>query len=566
MASYDAMMPERARSTQHLLDAGLVGILFWTIEGGITDANDTLLDMLGYSRADLEAGRIDWIEMTPADIRDRDRQPVAELYRTGRHLPFEKEYLRKDGSRIPVLVASAFNEGSRTEGVGFVVDITAQKRAERQARDRSAEIIAIFESMTDAFFAVDNDWKFTYVNSQAERLMQRKRDDLLGNVLWDEFPATSDSIFGREYRRALAENVSVRFEAYYPPLDGWFEVQALPGSGGIGLSVYFREVSARRAAEQEREAALGTIQETQERLQLALASGKMGTWDADLVAGTLTLSPEIPPLYGRPATEQTILLDEWIDWLHPDERERIPSAFAAALRDENEYDVRFRTLWPDGISFRWVATRALITRDAAGNAIRAVGYTRDVTEETEREAERDALLTRQRQFMRDMVFSLTEGKFRLCLSETELPPPGIAATEIVDLTIPSLRVLRKKLNAVTEEMRFAKERAQDIETAVGEASMNAVTHGGGGTGWVAVDPDRGVVQIWVRDSGAGISEEALPHVLEKGISSIGTLGHGFWLMMQTCDRIFLFSSPKGTTVVLEQEREPREPTWLQSFA
>jgi serine/threonine-protein kinase RsbT len=97
--------------------------------------------------------------------------------------------------------------------------------------------------------------------------------------------------------------------------------------------------------------------------------------------------------------------------------------------------------------------------------------------------------------------------------------------------------------------------------------MNAVVHAGGGQGSVYADPARGVVQVWVRDAGKGISEEALHRaILEKGFSSAGSLGHGFWMMLKTADRIYLLTGPEGTTVVLEQERTSPEPDWMRHEA
>ena len=192
-------------------------------------------------------------------------------------------------------------------------------------------------------------------------------------------------------------------------------------------------------------------------------------------------------------------------------------------------------------------------------------YFRNVSERKNAEHERESMLARQRQFMRDVVFSLTEGKFTLCLTDTDLPELLDPAAEMVPLTVPTLRVLRKRLKSVTQSLNFSPERAQDIETGVGEAAMNAATHGGGGEGWVCADANRGIVQVRVHDNGGGISEEALPRVLEKGVSTAGTLGHGFYLMLHTCDRLYLLTGPGGTTVVLEMDRQSPEPAWLKSF-
>lgn len=170
---------------------------------------------------------------------------------------------------------------------------------------------------------------------------------------------------------------------------------------------------------------------------------------------------------------------------------------------------------------------------------------------------------RQRRFLRDMVSSMTEGKFHLCLGETDLPAPLSRTSEEVELGVRSMRVLRLRVKGMTEALCFDKERAQDIETGVGEAAMNAATHGGGGVGWVCADQDRGMVQVWIIDTGQGITDEALPRVLEKGVSTAGTLGHGFWLMLRTCDRVHLLTGPFGTTVVLEVDRTPPAPIWLQ---
>jgi two-component system cell cycle sensor histidine kinase/response regulator CckA len=114
------------------------------------------------------------------------------------------------------------------------------------ARKRSTNIL---ESITDAFFAVDHEWRFSYLNHQAEELLQRTGDALLGQILWDEFPVAIGSTFYREYHRAVAEQVSVTFEAFYAPLNTWFEVHAYPSEEG--LSVYFQDITDRKRSEQK---------------------------------------------------------------------------------------------------------------------------------------------------------------------------------------------------------------------------------------------------------------------------------------------------------------------------
>ncbi|MEP0917018.1 PAS domain S-box protein [Leptolyngbya sp. DQ-M1] len=121
------------------------------------------------------------------------------------------------------------------------IQLLAQEQAAR------SQITDILESITDAFFALDHNWRFTYLNRQAELLLQRKREALLGKVLWDEFPEAIGSTFYREYQRAVVEQVSVHFEAFYPPLNHWSEVYAYPAKDG--LSVYFRNINQRKEVE-----------------------------------------------------------------------------------------------------------------------------------------------------------------------------------------------------------------------------------------------------------------------------------------------------------------------------
>jgi PAS domain S-box-containing protein len=127
-------LQEREAKIRRLVDSNIVGIVFWDVEGRIIDANQAFLDMVGYAREDLVSGRLRWTELTPAEWRDADEQIIAELKAVGTLHPREKEYFRKDGTRVPVLVARALFEWKPDEGVSFVIDMTDRKRAEEKLR------------------------------------------------------------------------------------------------------------------------------------------------------------------------------------------------------------------------------------------------------------------------------------------------------------------------------------------------------------------------------------------------------------------------------------------------
>ena len=128
-------LEEREKKIQRLVDANIIGIIFWEVEGRIIEANDAFLRMTGYDRDDLVSGRLHRWTLTPPEWRDRDVRTVAELKRIGTAQPFEKEYVRKDGSRVPVLIGGAMLEEGAGQGVGFVLDLTERKRAEAEARE-----------------------------------------------------------------------------------------------------------------------------------------------------------------------------------------------------------------------------------------------------------------------------------------------------------------------------------------------------------------------------------------------------------------------------------------------
>jgi PAS domain S-box-containing protein len=146
--------------------------------------------------------------------------------------------------------------------------MTASRRAE-------ARVSQVLESMTNAFFLLDRQWRFSYVNRHAERLLGRSREELVGGNIWELFPYALDSEFERHYRRAMDTGRQVTFEAYYPPpLDAWYEVQAWPDPDG--LSVYFLDITARRTAQQQTEQAARRAE-----LLAAVTSELTGTLDGE---------------------------------------------------------------------------------------------------------------------------------------------------------------------------------------------------------------------------------------------------------------------------------------------
>jgi len=141
-------LEEREAKIRRLVDANIMGIYIWNLQGEILEANEAFLHILRYSRSDVVSGGLRWTDLTPAEWRGRDAQAQAELRATGTIQPFKKEYFRKDGSRVPVLLGCATFEGTGNEGVAFVLDLSEQKRAEDALHQAQAELARVSRMTT----------------------------------------------------------------------------------------------------------------------------------------------------------------------------------------------------------------------------------------------------------------------------------------------------------------------------------------------------------------------------------------------------------------------------------
>jgi PAS domain S-box-containing protein len=173
---------ESEAKIRRLVDANIIGIIIWDFEGRIIEANDAFLRMVDYDREDLVSGRIRWKDLTPVEWREWDERAVAELRSIGTFQPFEKEYFRKDGTRVPVLVGGTVFEESGSEGVAFVLDLTERKCGEEALRDSEAKFREYAETASDWFWEIGPDYKVTLLTENA---FGSYPADRIGTAAWD---------------------------------------------------------------------------------------------------------------------------------------------------------------------------------------------------------------------------------------------------------------------------------------------------------------------------------------------------------------------------------------------
>jgi PAS domain S-box-containing protein len=229
---------------QLAIDAAGIGTFDWDLTTGQLSWDTRLIEMFGYDAASFEQT----IEAFNARLHPDDLPRVTEALQNAIASQGELDthyriMLPGGDTRWVSARGKAFGapEGPAARVIGVAYDVTAELASE-------ARVTRLLEAMPAGFYSLDAQWRFLHVNAQAERLLGLSRDELLGRVIWDAFPAAVNGIFEESYRRAVATGEPVAFDAHYPaPLNGWYELRAWPTPDG--LSVYFIEVTERRQAQ-----------------------------------------------------------------------------------------------------------------------------------------------------------------------------------------------------------------------------------------------------------------------------------------------------------------------------
>lgn len=184
--------------------------------------------------------------------QERMRAVVLACWREGTSFDVEAQIVTARGRRVWVRVICEPEwdaQGKVRRIQGACQDISESKRAAEQAGLMAEQLTTTLESLTDAFFTLDRDWRFTYANGEAERLLRRSRDSLLGCEVWKAFPQFRGSEIQRQFEHALAQNVTVQFEEHYPPADIWVQIKAYPSKQGLAVDI--KNITARTKAQQE---------------------------------------------------------------------------------------------------------------------------------------------------------------------------------------------------------------------------------------------------------------------------------------------------------------------------
>ncbi|WP_290649615.1 EAL domain-containing protein [Aquisalimonas sp.] len=222
------------------------------------------------------------IDFYAPEFRERISKAFWACARDGTPYDEELAIITARGNRVWVrAIGEAVRDAAGTivEVRGAIQDISEQREAQEEIRRLAGRLTTTLESITDAILTVDHAWRITFINRAAETLVEHSRDVLLGKTLWEEFPQLAGTRIEYEYRRSVAEGVTVMLEEYYPPLGKWLEIRAYPSEEG--LAIYFRDITERKRAQREIEflalydplTRLPNRRLLRDRLQHSLATG-----------------------------------------------------------------------------------------------------------------------------------------------------------------------------------------------------------------------------------------------------------------------------------------------------
>ena len=287
-------------------------------------------------------------------------------------------------TRILKLFGAAANVTLLERPLGGVTLVSAAQTALRarrrqyQVRDLLDQREKLLASISDAFSALDHEWRYTYANKKVGELAGVPREQLIGQKIWDVFPDAVGTEFYARCHRAMEKREADHFEVYYEPWHRWLETRIYPTAEGI--AVLRTDVTERKRQESLLRETTAKLQESEDRLRLAIEAANIGTFDYYPLTGELRFSDRAKAIFGA-SVEGEFDYRMYMQGFHPADKQ-LPGETVARLRSgaADRYEIEYRTIGLDDGQERWVGERGRAVRDVNGAIVRFVGTLVDFTE------------------------------------------------------------------------------------------------------------------------------------------------------------------------------------------
>lgn len=373
-------MRESERRLRRLVESNLFGVAFARFDGTLSFANDYYLNMVGYSQEDLAAGRLNWKQITPPEYSDCDQHAIAEIQQQGIASPFEKEYLRKDGSRVPVLIGCTSIEDAaddaQQESIAFLLDLTELKRTEENLRHREAELKLIADSVPPQISFVDREERYQFVNRRYEERFECPADQICGKTVREVLGEEAYQRVSPYIQQVLTTGQSVAFEntmqyangrsshlqvTYEPQLDDHQQVR--------GFVAFVEDVTEQRQA-------AAALARSEERYRSLVAASTAIVWTVNAQGEFIAPQPQWEAYTGQTWEKYQGL--GWLDVLHPEDRDRLYQTWITARDQQQTYCAEARIWHAASDSYHYIISRGVPLYDDSGTIREWIGTITDV--------------------------------------------------------------------------------------------------------------------------------------------------------------------------------------------
>jgi PAS domain S-box-containing protein len=399
----ERVLRESESRFRHLFESNVVGVFFADFSGRITDSNELFLQMGGYTWEDLQAGAIRWDEMTPPMFNRLGWQAMAQFPITGVRVPWEKELIHKNGSRIPVLIGSALLEGYQNQMVGFVLDISDRKFLEEKLRTSEAQMRGVFEAMTDIVLVLntqtdDGDITDIKVAPTNPTSLYSDTSDIIGNTVEQFFQGNKTETFLSQIRQALDAQQTINFDYSLSNGDSeiWFTASISPLSEHSVIWVA-RDITVRKQMEDASRKSELWYRTLFESLPLLI-------WVADANGYSYDFNQQCQNYLGM--TKEEIKSFAWEKAIHPDDVEFALRCWSKSMQTGTPYEVKYRLRRADGV-YRWHVVRALPLRNEREQILGWIGSGTDI-DDLNRAKE---AIQREKEFSERLIDSSVDGIF-----------------------------------------------------------------------------------------------------------------------------------------------------------
>jgi PAS domain S-box-containing protein len=422
------------------IDSNIVGVLIATPDGQILEANDYYLNLIGYTRAELSDGKVNWRALTPAEWLPADEKAIRELRERGTCAPYEKEYVRRDGTRVTVFLADAMLPGAEERIAAFALDLTQRKQAEIDltrvnralrattacsqaivhATDEGALLRDVSGAIVDAGgyrmawvgFAENDEARtvrpvaiaggdqgyvaaarFSWAEDEhgrgpTGRAIRAGEPMICQNILSDQtFTPWREAARARGFASSIVlplrhEGRTIGALSIYAGEPAAFDRNEAKWLIGLGEDISFGITALREREDRKR--AEEALARSEHSLAEAQRLAHLGSWDLDLLTNEVRWSDETFRIYGWPRREGRFPLALSLAMNLVEDQPAVDEAFRAALAGVKPFAVEHRIRRQDG-TMRWLRCCAEVVRADSGEPKRVVGTVLDITEEKQAE-------------------------------------------------------------------------------------------------------------------------------------------------------------------------------------